>query len=85
MWDVVIFDLDGTLTDPKEGITRSVAYALSHMGICVDEPDSLVNFIGPPLVENFRACYGMSQEQALEALAAYRSRFSSVGWAENLP
>ena len=47
--EFILFDLDGTLTDPKEGITRSVAYALSKFGIETPDLDSLRPFIGPPL------------------------------------
>ncbi|MCK4673682.1 HAD hydrolase-like protein, partial [candidate division WOR-3 bacterium] len=48
-YNIILFDLDGTLTDPKIGITKSVAYALAKLGITVDDLDSLVHFIGPPL------------------------------------
>lgn len=80
----ILFDLDGTLTDPREGITKSVQYALSKMGI--EEPDlgSLEHFIGPPLYDEFRACYGFSDEDAKMAVKFYRERFSVVGWRENL-
>ncbi|MGO3623660.1 MAG: HAD hydrolase-like protein, partial [Pseudomonas helleri] len=54
----VLFDLDGTLTDPREGITRSIQYGLSKMGI--EEPDlrKLEHFIGPPLLQAFIEFYG---------------------------
>lgn len=85
MWDVIRFDLDGTITDPKEGITKSVTHALSHFGISVEDPDTLSYFIGPPLCENFQTAYGLSETQAMEALAVYRQRYSTVGWSENIP
>jgi len=85
MWDVILFDLDGTVTDPKEGITKSVAYALAHFGIHIEDPDTLTYFIGPPLCDNFQASFGMTEEQAQKALAIYRQRYSTVGWAENVP
>ena len=84
-WDVILFDLDGTVTDPKEGITRSVAYALSHFGITVEDLDSLTNFIGPPLVDSFSAFYGLSDEDTQTAIKKYRERYSVTGWAENIP
>jgi len=84
MWDVILFDLDGTITDPKEGITNSVAYALSNFGIHVEDPDTLTYFIGPPLHEGFQIC-GLTEAQALEAITVYRQRYSTVGWAENVP
>ena len=81
----ILFDLDGTLTDPKEGITRSVAYALEHFGIKVDDLDTLTKFIGPPLVDSFSGFYGMSEEDSLIAVDKYRERFRAIGWAENVP
>ncbi|MBQ1183394.1 MAG: HAD hydrolase-like protein, partial [Clostridia bacterium] len=50
MYDYILFDLDGTLTDPSEGITNSVAYALEKFGITVEDKKTLYKFIGPPLV-----------------------------------
>ena len=84
MWDVIIFDLDGTITDPKEGITKSVAYALSHFSIHVEDTDTLTYFIGPPLRESFLSC-GLSEAQSQEAITVYRKRYATVGWAENIP
>lgn len=84
MYQYILFDLDGTLTDPREGITKSVQYALSKMGI--EEPDltALEHFIGPPLYDEFRRCYDFDDTQARQAVAAYRERFSVHGWKENL-
>lgn len=79
----VLFDLDGTLTDPKEGITKSVAHALAHFGISVDDPDSLIPFIGPPLTDSFEEFYGFTHEKALEGVLAYREYFNAQGWREN--
>ena len=53
MYDIFLFDLDGTLTDPAEGITNSVAYALSKYGIEVEDRTTLNTFIGPPLADSF--------------------------------
>ncbi|WP_019411813.1 HAD family hydrolase [Pseudomonas psychrophila] len=79
----VLFDLDGTLTDPREGITRSIQYGLSKMGI--DEPDlsKLEHFIGPPLLQAFMEFYSFSEAQAWEAVGYYRERFSVTGLYEN--
>lgn len=82
MYRYILFDLDGTLTDPKEGITKCVQYALKSFGIDADT-DDLVDFIGPPLAESFSKYYGMSQEDALKAVAKYRERFSDIGIFEN--
>ena len=83
MYQYLLFDLDGTLTNPKEGITKSVQYALHHFGIDVDDPDTLTSYIGPPLIPAFMEFHGLTQEQALEALQVYRQRFASVGLFEN--
>ena len=61
-WNTVLFDLDGTVTDPKEGITCAVAYALRQQGIIAD-PDTLTSFIGPPLHESFPELFGLTEEQ----------------------
>ena len=61
----ILFDLDGTLTDPKEGITKSVAYALKHFGIDVEDLDTLCKFIGPPLKDSFMQYYGLSEMHTL--------------------
>ncbi len=82
MADYVLFDLDGTLTDPKEGITRCVQYALAKFGIAAD-CDELIPFIGPPLQASFREFYGMSEEESTRAVAFYRERFSDIGLFEN--
>ena len=78
-----LFDLDGTLTDPKEGITRSVQYALRSFGI--EEPDlkKLEGFIGPPLKDSFQEYYGFGEEQTAKAILAYRERFAPIGILEN--
>jgi len=83
MYDTILFDLDGTLTDPKPGITKSVQYALAKMGILEEDLDKLVPFIGPPLLQSFKECYNMNDQQANQALQHYRERFSKVGLYEN--
>ena len=81
--DYLLFDLDGTLTDPKEGITKAVQYALKHYGIQVDDLDSLCPFIGPPLKDSFQKYYDFSEQQAKEAIQVYREYFSVTGWSQN--
>ena len=58
MVDTILFDLDGTITDPKTGITKSVQYALESFNINVENPDDLTNFIGPPIRQSFKSFYG---------------------------
>lgn len=79
----LLFDLDGTLTDPKVGITTCVQYALKELGIEEPDLDKLEPFIGPPLKDSFMQFYDMSEEQAEVAIAKYRERFSDVGLFEN--
>lgn len=83
MFGYVLFDLDGTLTDPKEGICKSVQYALHRLGIEEPDIDKLEPFIGPPLKDSFTSFYGFDDEKALKAVSFYRERFSEVGLYEN--
>lgn len=78
-----MFDLDGTLTDPKEGITKSIQYALSSLGIEERDPDALCAFIGPPLQRVFAESYGMNSKETERAISKYRERFSAEGIFEN--
>lgn len=82
-YDWLLFDLDGTLTDPFEGITRSVEYALNAFGIEVKDRRVLAPFIGPPLVESLTERYGFTMEDAVAAVAKYREYFAVKGLYEN--
>ena len=83
MFSYILFDLDGTLSDPKQGICGSVQYALKSFGIEEPDIDRLEPFIGPPLRDSFMKYYGFTPEQAEEAVAKYRERFSVTGKYEN--
>ncbi|MCX7779886.1 MAG: HAD family hydrolase [Negativicutes bacterium] len=83
MYELILFDLDGTLTDPKEGITKCIQYGLAKIGIDEPDLDKLVSFIGPPLKKSFREVYGLSEADATLALQYYRERFVDVGMYEN--
>ena len=85
MISYLLFDLDGTLTNPKEGITKCVQYALRHFQIDEPDLDKLIPFIGPPLRQSFMDFYGFDEAQATLAVAKYRERFSTVGLFENFP
>lgn len=78
----LLFDLDGTLTDPYEGITKSFQYALAAYDIEAKQED-LLFVIGPPLIDCFCNVYGFDREKGEEAVAKYRERFSVKGWREN--
>ena len=82
MYQYILFDLDGTLTDPKEGITKCVQYALRSFQIEA-ELDDLVDFIGPPLAGSFQKYYDMTEADAAKAVEKYRERFSNTGIFEN--
>ena len=83
MYDTILFDLDGTLSDPGIGITNSVMHALEHWNIRVKERSELYRFIGPPLLSSFEKFYGFSKEESREALKIYREYFSVKGLFEN--
>ncbi|MEE1047193.1 MAG: HAD-IA family hydrolase [Clostridia bacterium] len=78
----ILFDLDGTLTDPFEGITKSFQYALRAYGI-EKKQEELLCVIGPPLIDSFMDFFGFDEKTGMEAVAKYRERFSVVGWQEN--
>ena len=83
MYKYVLFDLDGTLTNPEIGITSSVMYALEKFGIEVKDRKELHPFIGPPLTYSFQTFYGLSKEDSELAVKYYRERFSVKGLYEN--
>ncbi len=83
MYHYILFDLDGTLTDPKPGITRCVQYALHKFGIEEPDLDKLEPFIGPPLLDSFQEFYGFEEEKGQQAIVYYRERFRTVGLFEN--
>ncbi|MBW7965857.1 HAD family hydrolase [Bradyrhizobium sp. BR 10261] len=80
----IYFDLDGTLTDPKPGITGSIQYALKKLGQAVPSQDELTWCIGPPLHASLKKLTG-TDALADQALLLYRERFSEVGLFENTP
>lgn len=82
-YDVILFDLDGTLTDSSPGIINSIVYALNKYGISVEDLAELRKFLGPPLHESFRDFYGFDEEESMEAVSFYREYFGHKGIFEN--
>lgn len=83
MYHTILFDLDGTLTDPGLGITNSVIHALKKWGIEVADRTQLYRFIGPPLQDSFMQYYGFCKEDAEKSVAYYREYFREKGLYEN--
>ena len=79
----IIFDLDGTITEPEKGITNGLRYALDRLGYEIKSHEELYKFIGPPLSESFRDFCGFSEEKTGEAIALYREYYSDRGILEN--
>ena len=84
MYNTILFDLDGTISDPGIGITNSVSYALEKFNIKVKDRTELYKFIGPPLQESFAKFYNFNQEQCEKAVSYYREYFKKRGIYENV-
>ncbi|MGN0535195.1 MAG: HAD family hydrolase [Eubacterium sp.] len=82
-YDVILFDLDGTLTDSSPGIINSIIYALNKCGISVEDTAILRKFLGPPLHESFKEFYGFDDKKAMQATNFYREYFRAKGLLEN--
>lgn len=83
MYEHILFDLDGTLTDPYLGITNSIIYSLKKLNIDPPENKALIPFIGPPLQESYEIYYNLKDEKNLEAVRLYREYYSDKGMFEN--
>lgn len=81
-YQICIFDLDGTLTDPCDGVTNGFLYACGKLGINVKLPDPS-EYIGPPLHESFKKICGLSDEDTIKAVAIFREYYSTKGLYEN--
>jgi len=84
MAKTIIFDLDGTLTDSGEGILKCAQLALRHFGLPIPDQQTMRQFVGPPLHDTF-VKFGVPEDKAEEAVAVYRSRYTTVGKFENTP
>lgn len=85
MYKAIFFDLDGTLTESGEGITKSVQYALEKLGKPEEDLDKLRVFIGPPLMEQFMKYADIDETEARRAVEYYRERYAVKGIFENRP
>lgn len=85
MYKAILFDLDGTLTESGEGITKSVQYALEKLGKPAPDLEELRVFVGPPLMEQFMKYADLDEETAKKAVEYYRERYSVTGIFENRP
>ena len=83
MYKYVLFDLDGTLTDPALGITNSIIYALKKWGITPPAREQLYKFIGPPLAKEMQKEFALTAEESMTMLSYYREYFSDRGLFEN--
>ncbi len=84
MWNTILFDLDGTLTDSQVGIINAVSFALEHYGVHMERGE-LMKFIGPPLMESLPEYCGFSVEQSRAATDKFREYYHARGWLENAP
>lgn len=80
-YDILLFDLDGTLTDSAPGILNCVRHALNIMGR--QEPENIMRFVGPPLYESFATFCGMDSDEVAKAVGLYRDRYNDIGLFEN--
>ena len=83
MYKAIFFDLDGTLTESGEGITKSVQYALEKLGVSAPDLEPLKVFVGPPLLDQFMKYAGFDKETAQKGIEYYRERYSEKGMYEN--
>lgn len=85
MYDIILFDLDGTLSDSGPGIMHSVRYALAKFGITGESEEALRRFVGPPMIPAYMRFYGFTREQAAQALAYYREDYLAGAIYMNTP
>jgi phosphoglycolate phosphatase len=82
-YQIALFDLDGTIINSQIGITKSVQYSLQSFGIIVDEPSTLVHFVGPPLHLSFQKYYGFDDSESRRAVEKYREYYREIGIFES--
>lgn len=82
-YSVIAFDLDGTLTDPKEGLLEGFIYAFGKLGIDAGPRETLTRFIGPPLFEEWQREFGFTPDEAERAILLFREYYNVFGWWNN--
>ena len=82
-YDIIAFDLDGTLSDPSHGLVASFIYAFKKMGVDYGAPESLKRFIGPPIYEAWQEEFGFTPEESSRALLIFREYYQVYGWWDN--
>ena len=83
-YDIIAFDLDGTLSDPSHGLIASFVYALKKLGINYGTPEHLKRFIGPPIYEAWQEEFGFTPEESANALLIFREYYQVYGWWDNV-
>ena len=84
-YETILFDLDGTLTDPAQGLTLGFEYALYKMGMPPESREELRRFIGPPLLDVWQTEYGLTKAEAERMIAVFREYYDIYGWWDNTP
>ena len=84
-YETILFDLDGTLTDPAKGLTLGFEYALRKMGMPPESREALRRFIGPPLLDVWQTEYGLTKAEAERMIAVFREYYDVYGWWDNTP
>lgn len=82
-YDVILFDLDGTLTDPEHGLVESYYYGLTKMGVKIEDKGALKKYIGPTLLDIWQEDFGFTPAESAEAVRLFREYFSVYGWWDN--
>lgn len=82
-YNVIAFDLDGTLTNPERGLLSAFVYCFKKLGVPYDSKDSLKKYIGPPLYDEWQKDFGWSFEEASFAVEVFREYYNIYGWWDN--
>ena len=83
-YDIIAFDLDGTLSDPAQGLLDGFVYAFRKLGVEYGERESLRRFIGPPLADEWRKEFGFTEDEAETAVELFREYYNVYGWWDNI-